>query len=65
MCVYDLVPADTPFAGLKYVHDAGRIPLEACGSSSFLDKYGLDRTLVFRPAEPRVPQRQDLWSVCE
>jgi len=65
MYVYDLVPADTPFADLKYVLDAGRIPLEACGSASFLEKYGLDRVLVFRPAEPRVAQRQDLWSVYE
>jgi len=66
MYVYDLVPADTPFASLKYVLDAGRTPLEACGSSvSFLDKYGLDRTLDFRVAGPRVPKRQDLWSVYE
>ena len=65
MCVYDLVPADTPFGRLKYVLDAGRVPLEACGSASFLDKYGLDRVLVFGPPAPRVAPRQNLWSVYE
>jgi len=63
--VYDLVSAKTPFADLKYVLDAGRDPLEACGSVSFMGRYGLDRVLSFRLAEPRVPQRQDLWSVYE
>ena len=51
------------FDQLKYVLDAGRKPLDI--AYNFREAFGLDRTLAFRIAEPRVARPQDWWLVYE
>ena len=58
--VYDIVAPDVRFDQLKYVIDAGQKPLSS--APQFSEAYGLDRTLIFRPAELRVAQPHDWWS---
>ena len=51
------------FDQLKYVLDAGRKPSDV--AYNFREAFGLDRTLAFRIAEPRVARPQDWWLVYE
>ncbi len=61
--VYDFADMDTPFEKLNYINDAGRTPMQPLPDNSFLARYGLERKLSFRPAEPRARVPQDWWSV--